>query len=231
MKNIVIVGIFGRMGKYVHNILEGREEFHVIAGIANQMQYSRVESYRHLDEIINNKNIDLVVDFSNAKAIDNLITALNNKVPVITGTTGYTNDEKTKLYKLAKKNNVSLMMISNFAYGASIMYKLLKELDYNFEKKDILEVHHVKKKDKPSGTAKEYAKAMNIPVERVQSIRLNDVIASHEAIFDSPGEKLIIRHEIYHRDAFLKGLLKSLDIIFRRRIWIRDLEEYNKLGN
>ena len=109
------------------------------------------------------------------------------------------------------------------------MYRILKDINYMFEKKDILEVHHVNKKDKPSGTAKEYAKVMNIDYKKVQSIRLNDVIASHEAIFDSPGEKLIIRHEIYHRDAFLKGLLNTLDIIFKRKVWISNLEEYNDL--
>jgi len=229
MKNIVIIGVSGRMGKYVHSILDGRDGFNVVAGVNKSSQFARVEIFRYLKDVLTKNHVDLVIDFSNVNSVENIEIALENKIPVISGTTGYSDKEKEFLIKFAKEHNTNLMMVSNFAYGASIMYRILKDINYMFEKKDILEVHHVNKKDKPSGTAKEYAKVMNIDYKKVQSIRLNDVIASHEAIFDSPGEKLIIRHEIYHRDAFLKGLLNTLDIIFKRKVWISNLEEYNDL--
>ncbi len=228
MKNVIIIGISGRMGKYVHTILDGKQGYNVVAGIDRNSEFCRVGTYSNIKQILNG-DIDLVIDCSNRTKKDKIISAIKKGVPVLSGTTGYSEDEKNELISIAKENNTSLMLVSNFAYGASVMYKILKELANEFETKDILEVHHVKKKDKPSGTAKEYAKIMNVDIAKVQSIRLNDVIASHEAIFDSPGEKLIIRHEIYHRDAFLKGMNKSLDVILNKKIWVSGLEQYNKI--
>ncbi|QVK19949.1 hypothetical protein KHQ82_06345 [Mycoplasmatota bacterium] len=218
------------MGKYVHTILDGKQGYNVIAGIDKKRDYCRVEVYPKIEEVLEKKDVDLIIDFSSSSSKSSIEYAIKSNIPVLSGTTGFTDSEKNELIALAKSNNSNLMLISNFAHGASVMYKIVKDLANDFDKHDIIEVHHVNKRDKPSGTAKEYAKIMKVDVDKVQSIRLNDVIASHEAIFDNPGEKLIIRHEIYHRDAFLKGLNNSLDIILHRRVWISDLDQYNRIS-
>ncbi len=226
MINIVIIGINGKMGSYVYRILNARDRYNVVAGVDTEQIFTTVPVFENLKEVLRRHVVDLVIDFSSPTGIKNLEVALRNEIKVITGTTGYIDQDREQLIDLAEKNRTSLIFVPNFAYGASQMYKILKQLNLEFNKKDLLEIHELNKKDKPSGTAKEYAKIMNIDVKNIQSIRLNDVLASHEAIFDTVGEKLIIRHEINHRDAFLTGLLKSMDLILGKYMIIRNFDEY-----
>ena len=115
MKNIVIIGVSGRMGKYVHSILDGRDGFNVVAGVNKSSQFARVEIFRYLKDVLTKNHVDLVIDFSNVNSVENIEIALENKIPVISGTTGYSDKEKEFLIKFAKEHNTNLMMVSNFA--------------------------------------------------------------------------------------------------------------------
>lgn len=210
---VCISGINGRMGSYVHNILQKRKGFEVVCGVSNSLKvYNEVEVFEEIEKAFEKYPFDLLVDFTEGDICIKLIKfSLENNVKVISGTTGIDQTKLQELIKLSQDKNVSFAHVPNFAKGASELYHILEGIKDTYKERDIIETHHKRKKDKPSGTALEYAKILNMETSEIESLRVNDGVAAHEIILKNPGEKIIIRHEIHHRDAFLRGFLDTLE--------------------
>lgn len=224
----IISGINGRMGSYVYDLLKDNTDFNVVGGLGLNTNNS-TKIYKELKEI--EGNIDLVIDFSvDYFALSTIEYALNNGIKVISGTTGFSNKEIKYLKDLSIKNKVTLFLIPNFAKGASTLYKIIDLIKNDYDFIDILETHSIKKLDKPSGTSKEYADRLGIDHSSIQSLRVNDVIANHDIVLRSKGEKITLSHAIETREAFDIGFKSCLNkILGRDYLTIVGLDEFYKM--
>lgn len=209
--NVVILGINGSMGKYIHQVLEKREGITVLGGIDRDKSFS----CREVKSLKEFENVDILIDFSSREAFPILIEALKSKIKVISGTTGYSINEIETLRKTSKDEATSIIWTPNFAKGASYMYKIIKSLNKSFELNDLVEIHKKTKKDTPSGTALEYSKLLGIKEDFIQSVRIKDAIATHEVTFSDIGEKIIIKHEVSSKNAFIVSFLTALNSIIK----------------
>jgi 4-hydroxy-tetrahydrodipicolinate reductase len=146
-----------------------------------------------------------------------------------------TKDDINELSKIAKQNGTGAIIAPNFAIGAVLMMKFAKEASKYFANAEIIEYHHDKKLDAPSGTAIKSAELMaetrkmfgldtvtgkeSIKGARgavangnihIHSVRLPGLIAHQDIILASPGQTLTIRHDTYDRAAFMPGVLMAI---------------------
>lgn len=181
---------------------------------------------------IDSEKVDVIVDFTdyeNSKL--NIEWCIRNKVPVVVGTTGFTQADLDK-YEVCDS---LVMIIPNFAIGAILMMQFAKESAKYFSTAEIIEYHHNNKKDAPSGTArltaekiiegsKEWQNDPTVTVDNstinprganydgvhVHSVRMEGMIAHQEVLFGTTGETLTIRHDSYSRESFMPGVLLSI---------------------
>ncbi len=193
---IVIIGINGRMGRRIYNKYK---DLYEIIGV-DLTSCDNIEIYKSLRDV--DKKIDYVIDFSNPSAIDNIIYALENNIPVISGTTGYTKDQ---LDNLSKTGKGLFYWSCNYAKGIPLFTELLKSCASEYDVFDFVEIHASTKKDSPSGTARMLADKLDIPYDKIQSLRIDKAPAIHEIIYSSATERITIRHEVINHDAFIEG--------------------------
>ncbi|MFQ3548176.1 MAG: 4-hydroxy-tetrahydrodipicolinate reductase [Armatimonadota bacterium] len=183
--------------------------------------------------IITNNKPDVVVDFAKPFDISKCIFAMENGVVPIIGTTGQSKEDTSKLEEVAKKNNIGAMLIPNFAIGAVLMMKFAYEAAKYMGSVEIIELHHDKKADAPSGTAiktasmiEEARKESGIEYEPigmedrargelhygvpVHSVRLTGLVAHQEVVFGGQGQSLSIRHDSIDRTSFMPGVLITI---------------------
>lgn len=157
---------------------------------------------------------EVIVDVSSPEGTTALLINLMDKkinLPLIIGTTG-----SLPIDLINKYSNV--IICPNFSIGAQMVMSMMDNIvpDY-WNTVTILDVHHVGKKDRPSGTAKKLAgKIMGIRyTPEIISLREGDVIGLHEVKFESESELVTIKHEVKNRDVFAKGCLALIDSMFR----------------
>jgi 4-hydroxy-tetrahydrodipicolinate reductase len=191
---------------------------------------------------------DVVVDFSIAKASLPAARVIAGKgVNMVIGTTGFSPAELAELESLAKANKVGIVVAPNFALGAVVMIHLAKIAGKFFDHAEIIELHHDRKLDAPSGTAKATAQAMakvrgkpflppavpgeespsrgsNISGVNLHSVRLPGLMAHQEVIFGSAGQTLTIRHDTINRECYVPGVLLAIREIVKRKEYIYGLD-------
>ena len=206
---MAIVGICGKMGSQIYE--KYKDEFHIV-GI-DAIKHKEVETYKDILDVP--YPVDVVVDFSSTEAYDILIQAIKKGYIVFSGTTGYTFDQIDELSNLAKEYHTTFIWKANYAKGIKLFSKLLEDCKKEFEILDFVEIHATSKKDAPSGTAKVLAKSLDIPEEKIQSLRINQAPAIHEIIFSSENERIYLRHEILQKKAFITGFDEELRKVLR----------------
>ncbi len=199
MIRLGVLGIQGKMGKRVVALLQDPK----------YQKKVRIEASPKRGENLNIlQTCDVVLDFSSPEAV---LSALRGglKRPVLMGSTGWTPDQSRELEKYAFDH--SLFLIPNFSLGVSAVRSILRLLKekgvidrYSVR---IREEHHVHKKDAPSGTALSLAKELPVSTP-IESIREGETIGTHEIIFESPFERIEIRHEALSRDLFASGAIE-----------------------
>jgi 4-hydroxy-tetrahydrodipicolinate reductase len=191
-----------------------------------------------LDRLLKETSPLAMVDFTVPDAVlRNIETALSNKVAPIVGTTGLSTDELAHVESLCKSNNTGALIAPNFAIGAILMMRFAKEAARFLPDAEIVEMHHEKKLDSPSGTAAKTAEMIaegrsgakpallpagafeKIPGSRggkgagdvpVHSIRLQGFVASQMVVFGGLGQTLTIRHDSIDRKSFMPGVVLAL---------------------
>lgn len=200
---LMIVGT-GAMGKMVKECAE--ED-----GI-----FDRIEMTEPLDKKWPEERADLIIDFSHPEAIKGIYEYAREhggNIPVVMGTTGHTEDDE-EIVKLLEKI-CPICRKTNFSRGIAVMNRLAEESKKLFgcETKDcdisVGEIHHNKKTDTPSGTAKTLCGILNIHENEVASLRMGSVFGKHKVYFALEDEVLEITHTAYSKKIFAKGALEE----------------------
>ena len=152
---------------------------------------------------------DVVVDFSTPDtALTNARACLEAGVHCVMGTTG------ADFSSLAGVCDANLFVAPNFAIGAVLMMKFAVEAAAHMPECEIVELHHDRKVDAPSGTAKRTAELISEAGghvhEPIHSIRLPGLVAHQEVLFGGPGQTLTIRHDSIDRESFMPGVLLAI---------------------
>ena len=174
--------------------------------------------------------LDAAVDFTQAEvAAGNIRSALEQRMPVVVGTSGLGGVELEELDALALERSLQLLVVPNFAIGGVLMMRFAEAAAEYLPRAEIVELHHEGKKDAPSGTAR--ATAERLPGEpRIHSVRLPGLVAHQEVIFGGRGQTLTIRHDSYGRDSFVPGVLLAVKEVVNRTELVYGLDKIMGLG-
>ncbi|MGD6873970.1 4-hydroxy-tetrahydrodipicolinate reductase [Sutcliffiella horikoshii] len=263
MKNIKIIlaGPRGRMGKEAVDLIHNTEHFQLVACLDRVNEgklLSEVEGFPNIDAPIYNDprtcfqevEADVLIDLTTPE-----IGKINTKLAVeygirpVVGTTGFNEEELKELKDLAASKKVGVIIAPNFAVGAILMMKFAQMAAKHFQDVEIMELHHDRKLDAPSGTAIKTAelisktrepKRQGHPEEeetikgargaetkdgiRIHSVRLPGLVAHQEVMFGGEGQSLTIRHDSYNRASFMSGVKLSVETIMNLEELVYGLE-------
>jgi 4-hydroxy-tetrahydrodipicolinate reductase len=192
---VAVAGAAGRMGQAVVAAVEGADDL-VLTGRADPALGTT------LADVL--PDADVVVDFTRPDtALRNALDCVAAGVHVVIGTSGF---DIEPLYD-AKGANV--FFAPNFAIGAVLMMRFAAEASKHMARAEIVELHHDRKLDKPSGTAARTAELMQGDVP-IHSVRLPGLVAHQEVILGDLGQTLTIRHDSIDRASFMPGVLLAV---------------------
>ncbi|MFZ1062942.1 MAG: 4-hydroxy-tetrahydrodipicolinate reductase [Acidimicrobiales bacterium] len=234
MKRVVIVGGAGRMGQALAKGLGELPDFKV-ATLIDVREPSDLYGATYAKSLSDNDGlgVDVVVDFSAPESVvASAHWCATHKVGLVIGTTGLSAEQRSAVDEASTKTGV--IMASNFAIGAALSERFAAMAAPYFDRVEIIELHHDKKVDAPSGTSLAAARAISDartraglaaivdPTTRhsasgargadggdgirVHSVRLPGLVAHQEILFGGPGEGLTIRHDSFDRMSFVHGV-------------------------
>jgi 4-hydroxy-tetrahydrodipicolinate reductase len=221
--NILLVG-YGKMGKTIERVALGRG--HRITGKID------IDNITDLDTA----QADVAIEFSHPDAaFQNVKKCVERRIPVVCGTTGWL-DRKAEIEALTEANGSTFFYASNYSLGVNLFFKLNEHLarmmnQFSAYDVSISEIHHVQKKDAPSGTAislaegviknlarkKQWAKPGSEHPEQleIESFRIDDVPGTHVVKYASAVDDIEIKHTAHTREGFALGAVMVAE-------WIRD---------
>ncbi len=200
MINVAVSGAAGRMGETVCEAVEGADDM-ALVGRADPLLGVA------LTDVLG--DADVVVDFSTPDAaVENARACVEAGVHCVVGTTG------ADFSELEGAGSANLFVAPNFAIGAVLMMQFAQEAAKYMPECEIIELHHDRKLDAPSGTAARTADLVrdaggNVH-EPIHSVRLPGLVAHHEVIFGGLGQTLTIRHDSLARESFMPGVLLAV---------------------
>lgn len=223
--NIAIVGT-GAMGKVLKELIDKKDGLKCV-GIVEPLDGEKLNDIK--------ETIDIIIDFSNPANL-NMIEefARENGCGVVIATTGFSEKQRQQILELSKK--VPVVKAANFSLGITVMKKMLTQitpiLKDNFDM-EIIEKHHNKKLDAPSGTAKMLAEAMNPKGEfnqvygrkgdgkrgkeiGIHAVRGGNIAGEHTVVFAGEDELLEIKHTAASKKIFALGAIKAAEFIGER---------------
>jgi 4-hydroxy-tetrahydrodipicolinate reductase len=198
--NVAVSGAAGRMGGAVCDAVNAAEDM-ALVGRADPLLDTTV-----VDVL---GDADVVVDFSTPdSALPNARTCLEAGVHCVMGTTG------ADFSSLEGVGDANLFVAPNFAIGAVLMMQFARQAAAHMPECEIVELHHERKVDAPSGTAKRTAELVregggNVH-EPIHAVRLPGLVAHQEVIFGGQGQTLTIRHDSVDRESFMPGVLLAV---------------------
>lgn len=202
MIRVAVAGAAGRMGATVCEAVEGAEDMELVARVDPALETSLGGALSAAP--------DVLVDFTiPTTAMANAREAVAAGIHVVIGTTGFEVSELDDL-RGAKAN---VFVAPNFAIGAVLMMRFAVEAARHMARAEIIELHHDRKVDAPSGTAARTAALMrdagggDVPVH---SVRLPGLVAHQEVILGDVGQTLTIRHDSIDRVSFMPGVLLAV---------------------
>ena len=218
---IAILG-YGKMGKEIEKI--SLEKGHEIILKTDKNFSGKIP-----------EDIDVAINFCTPEtAFENISLALNNRIPVVSGTTGWLSNY-LKVIELSKKNQTSFLYSANFSLGVNLFFELNNKLtkimnsydDYNLS---IKETHHKMKKDKPSGTAlklagdiiqnseyKSWSSTKKNNSIHIESIRKNLIPGTHTVKYSSNIDEIRIIHRAKNRKGFATGAVIAAEWILDKK--------------
>lgn len=232
MINIILHGCNGKMGTMISELVEKDESVQIVAGVdafgQGKFSYPVFESIEKCDV-----KADVVIDFSNASAVDGLLDyCVAQKVPCVLCTTGLSEALTAKVAEASKE--VAILKSANMSLGINLLMKLLKEASlvlagagFDIE---IVEKHHNQKLDAPSGTAIALADAINEEFDGtyeyifdrsqrrakrdakemgISAVRGGTIVGEHDVIFAGADEVITFSHTAYSRAVFGKGAIEA----------------------
>ncbi|MEV0940101.1 4-hydroxy-tetrahydrodipicolinate reductase [Micromonospora wenchangensis] len=227
-----VLGARGRMGAEVCRAVDGADDLALVAAVDQG------------DELSAAASAEVVVDFTTPDAVmDNLRWCIERGVHAVVGTTGFTGQRLEQVRGwLADRPDVGVVIAPNFGIGAVLMMQFAARAARHFESVEIIEQHHPRKLDAPSGTATHTARLVaqaraeaglgptpdatrdevpgargaDIDGVRVHAVRATGLLAHQEVLFGTLGETLTIRHDSYDRVSFMPGVLLAVRAVRQR---------------
>ena len=215
---------YGKMGKVIEKIAKKR---------GHKIIYRIDENCINYDL----KKVDIAIDFSTPKAaFSNINMALENSIPIISGTTGWL-DNYNKAVKLCNEKNGAFLYASNFSLGVNIFFEINRQLakimsnhpEYVIKMK---EIHHIEKIDAPSGTAITLAESIIKETDyqkwslnkdfkeneiSIEAQRLSDKTGTHEVIYKSDIDEIKIKHAAVNREGFGLGAVIAAEWLIGKK--------------
>lgn len=242
---VLVCGAAGRMGSEVVRAVAQESDLRLVAAVDTGRVGEDIGAVAGIGPLNLPVSGDLVaaiaatrpkvmVDFTvPASVMRNLRIALETKVACVVGTTGLTPANLAELQVLSAQNLTPVFIAPNFALGAVLMMEFAARAAKYFTRAEIIELHHDKKLDAPSGTALLTAQKMlaaegcalqpeTIVGEqaprgqlfdgklRVHSVRLPGLVAHQEVIFGGVGQTLTLRHDSLNRESFMPGVILAI---------------------
>lgn len=225
-------GCNGAMGRVISSLVKETEQAVIVAGIDPFVQengeYPVFETLEECDV-----EADVIIDFSTAAAVDHLLDyAADRKMPVVLCTTGLSKEQVERVETVSRET--ALLRSANMSLGINTLMKLLTQVsglfaDAGFDI-EIVEKHHRRKLDAPSGTAIALVEAVNEGLEEpyeyvydrsdrrmsrpkkeigISAVRGGTIVGEHEVIFAGTDEVIELKHTAYSRAVFAKGALQA----------------------
>ncbi len=248
---VVINGALGRMGQEITRAVVCDPGLRAVGAVEKEVtqQYlplaeapELIPLSADLDSLLKSCDADVVVDFTNAEvAMAAARTAIKQKVNMVIGTTGLSEVNLSEIEKLCQTYKVGAIVAPNFSLGAAVMIHLSRLAAPFFSHAEIIEMHHDKKADAPSGTAIATAKAMSqargkpfsypqvahqvlsntrggqIDGIAIHSMRLPGFMAEQEVVFSGAGETLSLRHSAISRECYVPGVILAIKEVTKRK--------------
>ena len=232
MTDILLHGCNGRMGQMIAGLLENDADARIVAGVD---AYTGRENPFPVFSKIEDCDVkaDVVIDFSNAGAVDALLAwCVENRTPVVLCTTGLSEEQLKKVEEAAKETAV--LKSANMSVGINLLLKILKEAAPTLAAAgfdiEIVEKHHNQKVDAPSGTAIALADSINQAMDMsygytydrstrrekrhpseigISAVRGGSIVGEHDVIFAGTDEVVTFSHTAYSKAIFAKGALEA----------------------
>ena len=241
------MGVAGRMGRSIFHLLNAENDIQIVAAteIGNHPEMGNdiglVSGEAEIGVTLTSRiedassDADVIVDFTApSSTLNNARYASSNGKAMVIGTTGFSEEEKNELSKLAE--NFPCVFSPNMSIGVNVMFEATKKLaeilgdDFDVE---IIEAHHKHKVDAPSGTALRLGEAAAQGLARdfnsvarferhgaigerkekeigMQTIRAGDIVGEHTVMFCGAGERIELTHRAMSRDNFAKGVVRAV---------------------
>lgn len=248
MVKIMMHGCNGVMGQVISKIVEETEGAVMACGV------DRVDDGHNDYPVFTDINacdveVDAIIDFSAAPAVDGLLDfAVERQIPVVLCTTGLSDEQLERVHEASKKTAV--LRSANMSLGVNTLFKVLKSMtkllaDAGFDI-DIVEKHHRRKLDAPSGTAIALAEAVNEPLNNeyefvydrsqrreqrpkkeigISAVRGGTIVGEHEIIFAGQDEVIELKHTAYSRAIFGKGAVSAALYLARKEAGMYDMSD------
>lgn len=248
---VLVSGACGRMGSEVVKAVSKDSTLKLVAAV-DKMNICRdigeiiglnrlgIAVKSELAQAISEDKPDVMVDFTTpATVMENTRIGLKAGVNVVVGTTGFSTEDLQELKTLCNDYKVNALVAPNFAIGALLMMRCAAISAKYFSEVEIIELHHDRKLDAPSGTSIKTAEMIlesrskaghpEIGEEKIKgvrggemggirlhSIRLPGLIAHQEVIFGGVGQTLTIRHDSLSRESFMPGVILGIKRVIEK---------------
>ncbi|MFC4078064.1 4-hydroxy-tetrahydrodipicolinate reductase [Salinithrix halophila] len=257
---VAVAGATGRMGQEVVKLIQ-REESLVLSGATARRKKGEdageaigigklgITLTDSLDEVLA-QGPDVLVDFTTPDQVKaNTERAIEAGVRPVVGTTGLTEEEIRELDELCRDKGIGGIIAPNFAIGAVLMMVFAAKASRYMPHLEIIEMHHDRKLDAPSGTAWKTAELISKEREemkqghpeeketlegarggyrdgfRVHSVRLPGLVAHQEVLLSDAGQLLTIRHDSLNRESFMPGVKLAVEDVMNRTGLVYGLEK------
>ena len=248
MIKVVMHGCNGHMGRVITDLCKNDESINIVAGVdkfkAIPNDYPVFDSIEQV-----NVDFDVIIDFSNAAAVDELLNYCeSHNKPVVLCTTGLS--EETLAHVDAATKKIAVLRSANMSLGINTLFDLCKKATQVFADAgfdiEIVEKHHNQKLDAPSGTALALADACNEALDEkyeycygradrrekrpkneigISAVRGGNIVGEHEVIFAGLDEVITIKHTAYSKGVFAKGAVEAAKFLAGKPAGLYDMKK------
>ena len=244
MIKVLINGCNGKMGQEVAKQVDKTEGFTVLSGVdrldTGDNKFPVYTSYENISEMP-----DIIIDFSVPEATFKALEfASKNNIPIVIATTGFTDEQTNKIKEYSK--TIPIFKSANMSFEINLMAKIVAQMATLINDADIeiVEAHHNRKIDAPSGTALLLADSINSALDNkmnyeynrhakrekrskneigIHSIRGGNIVGKHTVSFYSDDEYFEITHNVSSRSVFAKGAVKAADFLVHKAPGLYDM--------